>query len=71
MTGATQVFAASPTVGPTQRIGPPYGGVEAWLGVGCDRKSEWAYIGFNVAPNLTDTETESGYNRIFTRIKWE
>jgi hypothetical protein len=51
-------------------MGFPYHDVAAWMGVGCDGKSEWAYIGFSEAPNLTDTEIENGYNRITTRIKW-
>ena len=25
----------------------------------------------NSAPNLSDTETEDGYNRIKTRVKWD
>lgn len=70
MTGKRQVYATSPTVPPTTRMEFPYRDVKAWLGVGCSAKSEWAYIGFTKAPNLTDTETESGYNRINTRIKW-
>jgi hypothetical protein len=70
MTGKRQVFAASPTVPPTEKMEFPYRDVTAWLGVGCDGKSEWAYIGFSKAPNLIDTETESGYSRINTRIKW-
>src|SRR3989442_4076375 len=69
MTGKRQVYATSPTVPPTTRMEFPYRDVQAWLGAGCSGKSEWAYIGFTKAPNLTDTETESGYNRINTRIK--
>ena len=71
MTGKRQVFASSPTVHAVEKMDFPYHDVTAWLGVGCDGKDEWAYIGFSQAPNLTDTETESGYNRINTRIKWD
>lgn len=71
MMGRRQVFASSPTVSATEKMEFPYHDVSAWLGVGCDGKSEWAYIGFTEAPNLTNTETESGYNRINTRIKWD
>lgn len=71
MTGKRQVFASSPTIGATEKMDFPYQDVAAWLGVGCDGKNEWAYIGFTKAPNLTDTETEHGYNRISTRIKWD
>lgn len=48
----------------------PYDSVNAWLGVGCEKGSEWVYIGFNGSPNLADTETKDGYNLIKTRIKW-
>jgi len=70
MTGKRQVFATSPIVSATEKMDFPYRDVTAWLGVGCDGKSEWAYIGFSKAPNLTDTDIGDGYNRINTRIKW-
>jgi hypothetical protein len=71
MTGKAKVFAVSPTVTSTEAMGSPYGNVKAWMGIGCDGKDEWAYVGFSTAPNLTDTETKSGYSEIKTRIKWD
>jgi hypothetical protein len=71
MTGKRKVFATSPTVASTETMESPYGNVTAWMGVGCDGKTEWAYVGFSTAPNLTDTETKSGYSEIRTRIKWD
>lgn len=71
MSGKRQAFASSPTVSPTKQMDFPYSDVKAWLGVGCDGSSEWAYIGFTRSPNLLDTETEDGYNQIKTRIKWD
>jgi hypothetical protein len=70
MTGKKTAYAFSPTVPSKRNMDFPYGDVAAWLGVGCDGKNEWAYIGFNSAPNLADTETKDGYNLIHTRIKW-
>jgi len=70
MTGKFSAYASSPTVQPTKRMSFPYGAVNAWLGVGCDSENEWVYIGFNSAPNLTNDETEDGYNLIRTRMKW-
>jgi hypothetical protein len=71
MTGRRQVFASSPTVFPTKQMDFPYSDVKGWLGVGCEGSREWVYVGFNNSPNLADTETEDGYNRIKTRIKWD
>lgn len=71
MTGAKTAYAASPRVSATERMRFPYSDTKAWLGVGCDGKNEWAYIGFTNAPNLNDTETEDGYNRIWARVKWD
>ena len=71
MTGNMSAYANSKSVPPTKAMGFPYHDTKAWLGVGCDGKDEWAYVGFNNAPNLTDTETEDGYNVIQTRIKWD
>jgi hypothetical protein len=71
MTGKRKVFATSPTVASTETMQSPYRNVTAWMGVGCDGKNEWVYVGFSTAPNLTDTETKSGYSEIRTRIKWD
>jgi zinc-ribbon domain len=72
MTGKRQVFATSPTVPPNETMEFPYRDVTAWMGVGCDGKSEWVFIGFSKAPNLTDTEAQSGgYSTFSTRIKWD
>ena len=50
----------------------PYRDIESWVGFGCNRKgSEWAYIGFSQRPNLTNSETQDGYNLITERIKWD
>jgi hypothetical protein len=70
MTGKISAYATSPIVFPKRQMSFPYSDVKAWLGVGCDGDKEWVYIGFNDSPNLLDTETEDGYNRINTRIKW-
>lgn len=70
MTGEGNSYAHSPSVNPTERMGSPYSDVRAWLGVGCDGDSEWSYIGFSQSPNITDDETEDGYNVITTRVKW-
>ena len=71
MTGKKSVYASSPIIEPTKKMNFPYSDTTAWLGIGCNSKNEWAYVGFNKAPNLSDTETESGYNIIRTRIKWD
>ncbi|HDL01917.1 MAG TPA: zinc ribbon domain-containing protein [candidate division Zixibacteria bacterium] len=71
MTGKESAYASSPIIEPTKKMDFPYSDTTAWLGVGCNGKSEWAYVGFSKAPNLTDTDTEDGYNLIRTRIKWD
>lgn len=71
MTGKVSAHAQSPTVYPTSKMSFPYEDVRGWMGVGCDGKNEWVYVGFSSAPNLNDTDTEDGYNAIETRIKWD
>lgn len=71
MTGKNSSYAHSPSTFSTKPMSFPYSDVKAWLGIGCDSDSEWAYIGFNEAPNLNDDETEDGYNAITTKIKWD
>ena len=71
MTGEVSAHAHSPSVRPVRPMGFPYSDVKAWLGVGCKGGREWAYIGFNEAPNLTGTDTEDGYNVVSTRIRWD
>lgn len=70
MTGEVKAYAFSSSVQATKPMSFPYKGVTAWLGVGCSPKKSWTYIGFSSAPNVTNTETKSGYNQITTRIKW-
>lgn len=71
MTGKTQGFATSKGAQPTRRMDFPYRDVHGWLGFGCDGENEWAFIGFSTSPNITDDDTEDGYNVIRTRIKWD
>lgn len=71
MTGKREAYATSVRVPPTKRMDFPYADVKAWMGVGCDGSSEWAYFGFSSSPNITNDKTESGYNVINTRVKWD
>lgn len=71
LTGEESAFATSPRVAATRRMSFPYSGVRGWLGVGCDVSSEWAYASFTEAPNLTNTDTQSGYDVINTRIRFD
>ena len=70
MTGKKSAYASSNFVSPTKTMDFPYNKTKAWLGIGCDGTSEWVYVGFNTAPNLTNTDTKSGYSEISTRIKF-
>lgn len=70
MTGKISAYASSNDISPSKPMGFPYATLKAWLGIGCNSESEWAYIGFTSQPNLNNTETNSGYNSIDTRIKW-
>ena len=71
MTGEVSAYCSSKFASPTERMDFPYSDVKGWLGVGCDGDSERAYVGFTTAPNLANTTTEDGYNRISTRIKFD
>jgi len=74
MTGAFFAYATSPTSYPAQEMDFPYRDVNSWLAIGCHKKSEWIYFGFNNSPNLinlTGSETRDGYNLISTRIEWD
>jgi hypothetical protein len=70
MTGKKSAYAHSDSTNAKKQMKFPYRNVEAWLGVGCNDQKEWAYIGFNESPNLSNTETKDGYSRIRTRVKW-
>lgn len=71
MTGETTYFAMSPQASPTQALEWPLHKLQAWLGAGCKKNSEWVFIGFTTAPNLTGDETKDGYNRLRTRVRWD
>lgn len=70
MTGKQSSYASSPRAASTSPMEFPYGGTKAWLGVGCDGQSEWAYFGFTEAPNLNNTDTKDGYSVVTTRVRW-
>jgi|TARA_B100001971_G_scaffold206324_1_gene224930 RNA polymerase subunit RPABC4/transcription elongation factor Spt4 len=71
ITGERSAYASSPRTTSTTPMEFPYSDAQAWLGVGCDSDSEWAYVGFTDSPNLVDDETRDGYNEIRTRIRWD
>jgi hypothetical protein len=72
MTGKLQSYATSPSSSPNEPLAFPYGDVQGWLGFGCDRQDEWAYIGFTDSPNLIDTTPQSGgYSTLSSRIRWD
>ena len=71
MSGETSFYTSSPNTSPTRPMGIPYDDVEAWIGVGCNKTDEWAYFGFSTAPNLVNTDTQDGYDKISARIKWD
>ena len=70
MTGAKSYYAHSPATASVERMSFPYHDTTATLNVGCDGKSEWAYIAFSNAPNIVNTTIKNGYNLIQTRIRW-
>ena len=70
MTGEFTAFAHSPRSYPSKKMGFPYHDVYSYMGMGCSADKEWVYLGFNDSPNLSKDTTESGYNLIKTRIKW-
>ncbi|MES2661810.1 MAG: zinc ribbon domain-containing protein [Pseudomonadota bacterium] len=70
MTGKFSAHATSPTAYPTKKMSFPYHNVYSWIGIGCDKNSQWVYFGFNSAPNLTKDQTKDGYSLTKTRIKW-
>lgn len=71
MTGDVSAFAFSARTKPTRPMSFPYTDVTAVMAFGCDGDSEWAYINFSDSPNLTNTETEDGYNTFTTRVRWD
>jgi hypothetical protein len=71
MTGEMSAYMHSPEASSSKDMDFPYSDTKAWIGVGCNKKSEWAYVGFSNTPNLANTENEDGYHVINTRIKWD
>lgn len=71
MTGERKAYVISPHVSAVERMAFPYQNVRSWIEVGCTKNDEWVVFGFTAAPNLVDTTTEEGYNRVSVRIKWD
>jgi zinc ribbon protein len=71
MTGNRSHSALSPRAKAAKTMGFPYRGTEAWLGFGCGGSSEWAYVGFSQAPNITNDDTKDGYSTSRSRVRWD
>lgn len=72
MSGDKTVYAISPSTTSIKRMSFPYTGTQAWLGYGCSSDSEWLYVGFSEAPNLTNTEAKTGgYSTFSNRVRWD
>jgi len=73
MTGEQSFGAYSDETGPTRAMEWPYHDVTARIYFSCDagRNNEAAWIRFSSNPNLVDTDTQSGYDVITTRIRWD
>ena len=74
MTGESAWFAqVSDLVRPTRRMGFPYEDASALIRFQCLAGGEdMIYLLFpDGAPNLTDTDTESGYDVIESRVRWD
>lgn len=71
MTGESSNFAISPAVTSTTQMSFPYGGTEGRLVVACNEQQEFTYLMFTQSPNLLNTDTQDGYDRISTRIRWD
>jgi len=71
MTNEISAYAHSDYSTPTKAMKFPYSDVKSWIGVGCNKKRTWAYIGFTKSPNILNTSTHDGYYEIETRIKFD
>lgn len=69
MSGEISAYASSPATTSNEKMQFPYSDTKSWIGVGCKDGKEWAYFGFNKSPNLLNTETQSGYNVLYAKIK--
>jgi hypothetical protein len=71
MSGNIAGYASSKKFPSSNTMDFPYSNTKAFLGVGFSSNSEWAYVGFTNAPNLTGSNTKSDYDEIRTRIKFD
>ena len=71
MTDAKQCWANSKTTSIESCNDWTYGDTRSHIGVGFDRKKSWTYLYFSSSPNLTNDDTESGYNRVVVNIRFD
>ncbi len=71
ITGKKSFYMHSKKVTSTEPMNFPYKNTKAYVGIGCEKGNEWAYIGFSISPNLLDTEIHDGYNSIQAKSKWD
>lgn len=71
MSGELKAYAHSDLTAPLKKMSFPYSEVKSYLGVGCDKENEWAYVGFTTPPNIINDETLDGFSQFDTRVKWD
>lgn len=72
MTGKKWANAQMKSLGfPADEMNFPYNDTHSRIIFGCNGKSEWLLIKFNNAPNLNNTETKDGYDRIVARVRYD
>lgn len=71
MTGEATHYAISQSTESINKMDFPYKDVRSWIGVGCDKKIEFIFIGFNKSPNITNDKNQDGWSLISTRFEWD
>ena len=71
MTNEESIYIRSSSFSSISPMEFPYQSVTSWIGIGCKKDSRWVYIGFSESPNLSNTQTEDGYNTFRTKVRFD
>jgi len=71
MTGGVSAYATSEMFPASAPMAFPYSDITSYIGIGCDKSSLWAYVGFSDIPNLMGGDWDSDGRTYNYRVRWD
>ena len=71
MTGKEMFYIFTDWASPKYPMSFPYSKTKSVIAIACNKNGFLSYFNFTSQPNINNSETKDGYNKIVTRIKFD